>query len=78
MAGVRLDVTRLDGHDMTALLAALTPRRDATQGRPRMIIADTVKGKGVSFMEDVRSWHADVISPAQYADVLHELGEGTA
>jgi len=72
------DVIRLDGHDLTALLTALAPRRDAIEGRPRMIIADTVKGKGVSFMEDVRSWHSDAISPEQYACVLEELGEGGA
>ena len=67
------DVTRIDGHDLTALLTALSPRRDAGEGRPRMVIADTIKGKGVSFMEDERSWHSDAISPELYERVLEEL-----
>ena len=41
-----------------------------------MVLADTVKGKGVSFMEDVRSWHADAINREQYQKVLAELGAG--
>jgi transketolase len=70
------DVARIDGHDLGALVAALAPRRDRTLTRPRMVIADTVKGKGVSFMEDVRSWHSDIITPAQYAAVMAELEAG--
>jgi transketolase len=67
-------VTRLDGHDFAALLSALAPRRDRLHAPPRMVIADTVKGKGVSFMEGVRSWHADTITPEQYARLRTELG----
>jgi transketolase len=68
-------VARVDGHDMAALAAVLDPRRNETDGAPRMIIADTVKGKGVSFMENVRSWHADTITEDQYARVMAELRE---
>jgi transketolase len=67
------NVVRRDGHDIPALLEALAPRRQG-EGAPTMVIADTIKGKGVSFMEDVRSWHADAISREQYARVLAELG----
>jgi transketolase len=67
------DVVRLGGHDIPALLAALKPRRAAT-GAPTIILADTIKGKGVSFMENVRAWHADAIDREQYAAVLSELG----
>lgn len=67
------DAVRLDGHDLPSLLTALAPRRDDTDLPPRMIIADTVKGRGVSFMENVRGWHADTISKAQYAQVQAEL-----
>jgi transketolase len=67
------DVVRLGGHDIPALLTALKPRRAAT-GAPTMILADTIKGKGVSFMENVRAWHADAIDREQYAAVLSELG----
>jgi transketolase len=67
------DTTEVDGHDIPALMNALDPRRDRSGSKPRMVLADTVKGKGVSFMEDVRSWHSDVISPEQYRQVLDEL-----
>ena len=66
-------VSRVDGHDLAALQSALAPQRDRRLTQPRMIIADTVKGKGVSFMENVRSWHSDAITPAQFAQVLFEL-----
>lgn len=68
------DVSRIDGHDLAALEQALAPKRDQTLTRPRMIIADTIKGKGVTFMENVRSWHSDAITPAQFAAALAELG----
>lgn len=67
------DVVRIDGHDFPSLLDALSPRRELAAARPRMVIADTVKGRGVSFMEHVRSWHADAITPDQYQEVLREL-----
>lgn len=49
-------VVRIDGHDMKQILAAFAEAR-ATKGKPTMILAETVKGKGVSYMEDVASWH---------------------
>jgi transketolase len=72
------DVCRIDGHDLPALLAALAPQRDSLKGKPRMIIADTIKGKGVSFMENIRSWHADSISAEQYSRLIAELGKRAA
>jgi transketolase len=67
------ETIEVDGHDLSALLRALNPRRHETAGKPRMVIADTVKGKGVSFMENVRSWHSDAISADQYARAMAEL-----
>ncbi len=67
------EVVEVDGHDIPQLLDVLDPRRDQVSGKPRMVIADTVKGRGISFMENVRSWHADVITPEQYAQVRREL-----
>lgn len=64
---------RVDGHDLPALLEVLAPHRDTPHGKPRMVIADTVKGKGVSFMENVRGWHADTVSPEQYRQIVDEL-----
>jgi len=50
------DACEVDGHDLDALLAALRREPDGT-GRPRAIVCHTVKGKGVSFMEDDNNWH---------------------
>lgn len=63
----------LDGHDEAALdaaLAALTASRD---GRPKAIVARTVKGKGVSFMENQNLWHYTRLSPDTFAAAMAEL-----
>lgn len=66
------EVMGVDGHDHAALLAALD---DAClpRSKPRCIIANTIKGKGVSFMEDQAGWHHGVPNAAQYAQALAEL-----
>ncbi len=64
------DVSELDGHDHCALYAALT----AAPGiRPRCIIANTRKGRGVSFMEDRAEWHHKVPSAEQVKLAMAEL-----
>ena len=65
-------VTRIDGHDMRKVLVTLEEARDV-KGRPACVIADTVKGKGVSYMENVREWHGKVPSPEQYETALREI-----
>lgn len=62
----------IDGHDFTAILAAL---ENSEAGKPHCIIADTVKGKGVSFMENNADWHGKVPNAAQLARAVAELGE---
>jgi transketolase len=69
------ETLEVDGHDLPALLTALDIPRGARGGKPRAVIARTVKGRGVSFMENVRGWHADNITREQYQQVLAELGE---
>ncbi len=64
------DVQMVDGHDHAALFAALTA---PTTDKPRAIIANTVKGKGVSFMENKASWHHGVPTADQLATALKEL-----
>jgi transketolase len=67
-------VLRCDGHSIEALLAALDrPADDDGQERPRVIICDTVKGKGVSFMEDVVEWHGGTLSEELRDLALAEL-----
>lgn len=63
----------LDGHDLAALDAALTAV-PAAAGKPTAIIAHTVKGRGVSFMEDRLEWHYRSPSGDQLAQALAEIG----
>lgn len=65
-------VARCDGHDIEAIRAALAEAR-ATKGRPTVIVADTVKGKGVSYMEDQVDWHGRVPSDEQFEQAMAEL-----
>lgn len=64
------EVLEVDGHDHAGLLATLA----AVPGtKPRCVIANTTKGKGVSFMEGVTSWHHGVPNDAQYEQAMLEL-----
>lgn len=67
------NVLPVDGHDIAALSDALDAARDHT-GSPSVILAKTVKGKGVSFMEGKNSWHGKAIGDAEYADAMSQLG----
>ena len=63
------DVRVVDGHDVDALADAL----NATCGKPVCVIADTIKGKGVSFMEGVKTWHHSVLTQEQYDQAVKEV-----
>jgi transketolase len=65
------EVVEVDGHDHAALLKVFAPRANATQ--PLAVIAHTIKGKGVSFMEDQVGWHHGVPGDAQFAQAMAEL-----
>ena len=65
----------VDGHDLEALEAALSQAPDGS-GQPLAIIAHTVKGKGVSFMEDDNNWHYRSPSAEELARARQELGLG--
>lgn len=66
-------VLTVDGHDLAALTEALMAKPSI--GKPTMVIANTVKGRGVSFMENVVSWHHGVPSPEQYETAQAELAQ---
>jgi transketolase len=66
------NVLEIDGHDFRQVLDALQWAR-ATRGRPTAIIAHTVKGKGVSFMENNPEWHGKAPNKEQLAQALREL-----
>ena len=63
----------VDGHDMTTLVNALR-QHPASNDRPTAIIAHTVKGKGVSFMEDDNNWHYRIPTAEEVALARSELG----
>jgi transketolase len=67
-------VTDVDGHDHAALRAAVTAPGD---GRPLAVVAHTVKGRGVSFMEDDLAWHYRNPDDDQLAAALDEIRRGT-
>lgn len=67
-------VAEVDGHDVEALSPVLH-RVPLEPGRPTVVIAETVKGKGVSFAEGNHAWHYGRLSPEQKAAALAELGE---
>ena len=66
------DVQEVDGHDVHALIAALERTKDASG--PSMIIAKTVKGKGVSFMENTSAWHGKAPNDEERERALAEIG----
>jgi transketolase len=69
-ASFGFEVRVIDGHDFEQLLRALEP---STTGRPVAVVANTIKGKGVSFMEDRVEWHHKVPSADQVRTALQEL-----
>lgn len=66
----------IDGHDMNAILDALEAVRTDPSGKPKCIVAQTVKGKGVSFMENVVQWHGMAPNDEQYAQAMKDVEEG--
>ena len=65
------DTLRIDGHNMEDIIKSL--RKPLHPEKPRVIIADTIKGKGVSFMENKTSWHGVAPSQEDYHKALKEL-----
>jgi transketolase len=70
------DVQRVDGHDLSALRMAFDNLAKGGQGKPQVIIADTVKGRGVERMEMSLDWHVGNLVGEDYDDVMAELEQG--
>lgn len=66
-------VLSVDGHNMSQIVAAFDEASNAS-GRPTVILASTIKGKGVSFIENVAGWHGKVPNRAELDAALAELG----
>ena len=62
-----------DGHDVEQLIAAYEAAK-AVAGKPAVILAKTVKGKGVSFMEGKNQWHGSPVDDAHFRIAMEELG----
>jgi transketolase len=67
------NVMEIDGHNMKEIVEALE-RAKTYKGKPTLIIAHTVKGKGVDFMEDIAGWHGKSPICAQMEQALEQLG----
>src|SRR4029077_12374529 len=67
------EVRRIDGHNMEQVVEALESAKQ-NQGKPLVLLADTVKEKGVSFMETIAGWHGKTPSREELAKGLEELG----
>lgn len=66
------DVTVIDGHDFDAIESAFRHAK-TVKGRPCAIIARTVKGRGVSYMENVAGWHGKAPNDEEYGVAVREL-----
>ena len=66
------DVVEIDGHDFSQIRKALNLSVSEKQ-RPRVIIANTIKGKGVSFMENKLEWHYKSVNKKEMAKAVREL-----
>src|SRR4030043_950654 len=72
------NVVELDGHDMRQIVDALDNLPPITGQKPTVLIASTVKGKGVSFMEKNIGWHAGALSKADMEKAMADIGAGYA
>ncbi len=62
-----------DGNNIAIMIEAIEKMKNSTSGKPHMIIANTVKGKGISFMEDNLNWHASAMNKEQYDEAVAYL-----
>lgn len=70
------NVQRIDGHDLSAIRTAFDALPRGINGKPQVIVCDTVKGRGVKRMEMSLDWHVGNLVGADYDDVMAELAEG--
>ena len=72
---IGFDVVEADGHDVEALLVLLDTLRLQTNGKPKVIIAHTVKGKGVSYMENRLEWHYLPMTADLYDQACNDIND---
>ena len=69
-------VVEIDGHDIEGIKAAFDALPPADSEQPTVFLCHTIKGKGVSFMENQMRWHAGKVSDEQYAQALNDIQRG--
>jgi len=69
------EVQEVDGHDLSTLLRSIEQAREARAGAPQVIVANTTKGKGISFVENDPVWHVRGINPQEVIAARAELAE---
>lgn len=70
------DVHRIDGHDLPTIMETLSALKPAGEGKPQMIVADTIKGRGVKYMELSLDWHVGNLVGQDYDDAWAEIEAG--
>ncbi|GAA0316802.1 transketolase [Bacillus carboniphilus] len=70
------NVLEIDGHDTRQIKQALTDLPNRSKRKPSIIIAHTIKGKGVRFMENQFKWHSNVPTKEEYHEAMKQLKEG--
>ena len=69
------DVKEIAGHDIKQLYTSLKAFKGSAKGRPKVLIANTIKGKGVSFVENKVEWHGIAPKKDEYERAVLELDE---
>jgi len=70
---IGFDVAEADGHDVSAMLAIKQKLTENKNGRPKLIIANTIKGKGIPYMENKMEWHYLPMSETQYHEAVKKI-----
>lgn len=73
-AAFGFDTVTVDGHDMAAISCAIEQLQAIDSDKPKALVANTVKGKGVSYMENDNAWHYLRLTPPLYQQAMRELG----
>ena len=64
-----------DGHDIAAIIKSVDLLKASQNEKPKLIIANTIKGKGISYMEDTIDWHYWPMNKSQYEQAVNEINE---
>lgn len=67
------EVRTVDGHDIPAVIDVVNSAKNALNGKPQLIVAHTIKGKGVSFMEGEAGWHGKAPNAEQASQAIEEI-----